>query len=60
MSSSTNDAMVEFLSPLLPLAKTLKVPLLDFDKYAEVRDSDACQNEIVSIICDFFEAGLKV
>ena len=58
LSSSTNDAMVEFLSPLLPLAKTLKVPLLDFDKYAEVRDSDACQEEIVDIICQFFESNL--
>ena len=38
--------MVEFLSPLLPLAQALKIPLLDFDKYAMRPDSIKCANEV--------------
>ena len=39
LSEGVNDAMIEFLSPLLPLAQALSIPVLDFDKYKESRDS---------------------
>jgi hypothetical protein len=32
--------MVDVLGPLLPLARALDVPLLDFDVYQQTRDSD--------------------
>lgn len=39
LDEGTNDAMVQFLSPLLPLARALGIPVLDFDKYQVSRDS---------------------
>ena len=33
LSEQTNDALVNFLSPLLPVARAIEVPVLDFDKY---------------------------
>jgi hypothetical protein len=39
LAEGVNDAMIEFLSPLLPLAQALSIPVLDFDKYKESRDS---------------------
>ena len=41
LSSEVNDAMISFLSPLLPIAKFLKNSVLDFDKYVDSRDSIA-------------------
>ena len=56
----TNDAMLQFLSPLLPLAKSLKVPLLNFDTYSESLDSDECADEMIPVITDFFRRELIV
>ena len=41
LSARTNAAMVDVLAPLLPLARALDVPLLDFDKYALRPGSEA-------------------
>ena len=41
LSEGVNDAMIQFLSPLLPVAQTLQIPVLDFDRYKESRDSKA-------------------
>lgn len=60
LSSGTNDAMVDFLSPLLPIARTLKVPLLDFDKYAEIPKSEECRVAIEGDIIEFFKDNLGV
>jgi len=39
LSESVNDAMIDFLSGLLPVAKAFSIPLLDFDRYQTSRDS---------------------
>lgn len=39
LSGGVNDAMIDLLSPLLPLAQALKIPVLDFDRYQLSRDS---------------------
>jgi hypothetical protein len=39
LAEGVNDAMIDLLSPLLPVAQSLKIPVLDFDRYKESRDS---------------------
>jgi hypothetical protein len=39
LSGGVNDAMIDLLSPLLPLAQSMKIPVLDFDRYQLSRDS---------------------
>jgi len=39
LAEGVNDAMIEFLSPLLPVAQALAIPVLDFDRYQISRDS---------------------
>jgi len=50
LSSRTNMAMVGVLSPLLPVARALGVPLLDFDVYDQTRDSDAVAADLVPAV----------
>jgi len=47
--------MVEFLSPLLPLARSLKIPLLDFDKYQLSRDSKDTSNVVIPLIVKYMK-----
>jgi hypothetical protein len=39
LSQGVNDAMIDLLSPLLPVAQALSIPVLDFDRYQLSRDS---------------------
>jgi dienelactone hydrolase len=39
LADNVNTAMIDLLSPLLPLAQALKIPVLDFDRYQRSRDS---------------------
>jgi len=39
LSEGVNDAMIELLSPLLPVAQAMSIPVLDFDRYQISRDS---------------------
>ena len=50
--------MVEFLSPLLPLARLLRVPVLDFDTYQSRPDSDATARAVLPAVLRFVEARL--
>ncbi|GMH85819.1 hypothetical protein TrVE_jg1732 [Triparma verrucosa] len=59
LSEATNDGMVEFLSPLLPIAKSLKIPLLDFDVYSDVKDSNECAEETIPVVVKFFSDSFK-
>ena len=59
LSSRTNDAMVETLSPLLPLARVLRVPVLDFDVYQTTRDSDAVNAALVPGVVGWLAAVLS-
>ena len=39
LSVGVNDAMINLLSPLLPVAQAMSIPVLDFDRYQISRDS---------------------
>ena len=56
LSARSNDAMVETLAPLLPLARLLDVPLLDFDTYQLTRDSDAVLRRLVPAVVGWLNA----
>lgn len=60
LSSRTNDAMVEVLSPLLPVARLLGVPVLDFDKYQLTKDSDAVNGALVPLIAKWLTQAVEV
>jgi hypothetical protein len=53
LSEETNAAMVDFLSPLLPVARTLGIPVLDFDKYQLVRDSGVTGEVVRPLVVDY-------
>mmetsp|Transcript_29564 Transcript_29564/g.74366 ORF Transcript_29564/g.74366 Transcript_29564/m.74366 type:complete len:420 (-) Transcript_29564:96-1355(-) len=59
LSEQSNDALVGFLSPLLPVARVLSVPVLDFDKYQEARDSRQTGEVLVPLVTGFFEANQR-
>jgi len=59
LSEETNDAMVDFLSPLLPVARGLKIPVLDFDKYQLSRDSRACGDLVVPLVVGYLKQTMK-
>lgn len=58
LSEQTNDALVSFLSALLPVARAMEVPVLDFDKYQASRDSKDTAQVVVPLVAGFFEANL--
>jgi len=47
-------ALVNYLSPLLPLARFLRLPVLDFGVYKDRRDSQSCVDAYHSTVVDFF------
>lgn len=53
LSENVNDAMVNFLSPLLPLAQALSIPVLDFDTYQASRDAKPTAAIIRPLISSF-------
>jgi len=59
LSSRTNDAMVEVLSPLLPAARALGVPVLDFDRYQVARDSDDVNETLVPAVVAWLAAVVR-
>jgi hypothetical protein len=52
--------MVEVLSPLLPVARLLGVPVLDFDKYQLTKDSDAVNGALVPLIAKWLTQAVDV
>ena len=60
LSEATNDAMVDFLSPLLPVARGLKIPVLDFDKYQLSRDSRAFGDVLTPLVVGYLKQNMKV
>jgi hypothetical protein len=59
LSENVNDAMVNFLSPLLPVAQAMSIPVLDFDKYQLSRDSKPTAAIIKPLISDFLVQQMK-
>jgi hypothetical protein len=60
LSENVNDAMLSFLSPLLPVTKALDIPVLDFDKYADSRDSVATGRVLKPLISSFLAGAPEV
>eukprot|EP00929_Paragymnodinium_shiwhaense_P098271 TRINITY_DN59773_c0_g1_i1.p1 TRINITY_DN59773_c0_g1~~TRINITY_DN59773_c0_g1_i1.p1 ORF type:complete len:435 (+),score=108.59 TRINITY_DN59773_c0_g1_i1:100-1404(+) len=59
LGPQSNQAMVDFLSPLLPLARLLGVPVLDFDVYQENPDSEPTAAMVIPAVTRFFESRLE-
>ena len=57
--SRSNDALLSFLSPLLPVAKLLRIFVLDFDVYKRERDSHRTARSLVPTLRRFFASGTK-
>ena len=53
LAPAVNDAMQTFLGPLLPLARALNVPVLDFDRYGLVRDAEPTADRVVPAAVGF-------
>lgn len=58
LAGNANDAMVSFLSPLLPVAQALSIPVLDFDKYKISRDSAATAKVVIPIVSAFLRQNM--
>ena len=55
LAEGPNDAMVQFLSPLLPVARAANIPVLDFDKYQVSRDSKETGNVVIPLVVDYMK-----
>ena len=60
LAEGVNNAMLNFLSPLLPLAQAMKIPLLDFDKYAESQDSKITANVVIPFVTRYLKQQMGV
>ena len=58
LAGNVNDCMVGFLSPLLPVAQALQIPVLDFDKYKESRDSVATSEVVIPLVSSFLRQSM--
>ncbi|CAE8621561.1 unnamed protein product [Polarella glacialis] len=58
LSAQTNDALVTLLLPLLPVARGLNIPVLDFDVYLFQRDSEETGKAWMPSVAAFFERHL--
>ena len=58
LAEGPNNAMVEFLSPLLPLARLVGIPLLDFDKYQLSRDSKVTSDVVIPLIVEYMKQNM--
>ena len=57
--TGVDEAMIEVLSPFLPLARALRLFVLDFDTYLEARDAEATAAEVAPAVLRFFAAGSR-
>ncbi|GAX22077.1 hypothetical protein FisN_6Hh325 [Fistulifera solaris] len=55
LTESTNDVMIEYLSPLLPVARLFNIPVLDFDRYQVSRDSKVTAEVYHPLIVKYME-----
>ena len=58
LAGNVNDCMVGFLSPLLPVAQALQIPVLDFDKYKESRDSVETGEVVIPLVSSFLKQSM--
>lgn len=55
LTVGVNEAMIDLLSPLLPIAQALKIPVLDFDKYKESRDSRQTAEVVIPLVVSYLK-----
>ena len=55
LAEGPNDAMVQFLSPLLPVARFVGIPVLDFDKYQTSRDSKVTGEVYIPLVVEYMK-----
>mmetsp|Transcript_2817 Transcript_2817/g.4236 ORF Transcript_2817/g.4236 Transcript_2817/m.4236 type:complete len:406 (-) Transcript_2817:778-1995(-) len=60
LTDGVNDAMIDLLSPLLPVAQALKIPVLDFDKYQISRDSEATARFVIPLVKQYLKEQMKI
>jgi hypothetical protein len=60
LADGVNQAMIELLSPLLPVAQMMNIPVLDFDKYKESRDSQATADIVIPLVTKYLKQQMKV
>lgn len=60
LAEGVNDAMVDFLSPLLPVAQALSIPVLDFDRYQASRDSIATAEVVRPLVTRYLKQHMKM
>jgi hypothetical protein len=59
LSENVNEAMVGFLSPLLPIAQAMSIPVLDFDRYQQSRDSVQTAAILKPVIAGFLSQQMS-
>lgn len=55
LAGGTNDAMIDLLSPLLPVAQAMNIPVLDFDKYQTSRDSKQTAQVVIPLVTSYLK-----
>jgi len=55
LADGTNDAMIDMLSPLLPVAQAMNIPVLDFDKYQASRDSKQTAQVVIPLVTSYLK-----
>jgi hypothetical protein len=59
LTESVNNAMIDFLSPLLPVAQALSIPVLDFDRYQVSRDSKETARIVHPLIIQYLKQEMQ-
>jgi hypothetical protein len=60
LTDEVNNAMIDLLAPLLPLAQVMKIPVLDFDKYKESRDSKQTGDVFIPVVTAYLKQQMKI
>jgi hypothetical protein len=60
LTDEVNNAMIRMLSPLLPIAQAMNIPVLDFDKYKLSRDSRATGEIYIPAVIRYIKQQLKL
>lgn len=55
LAGGVNNAMIDLLSPLLPVAQFLKIPVLDFDRYQKSQDSKPTADIVIPVISAYLK-----
>jgi hypothetical protein len=60
LADNVNDSMINLLSPLLPVAQALSIPVLDFDKYKDSRDSRQTAQIVIPIVTSYLKQYMRL